>query len=153
MPVPACAAHHDGNGPLNNQTHPLDDLLGIRYEERSAHQAITALTVSPHLYQSTGVLHGGVTSALVESAVGAGAAFNVGDGHGVSGAESQVHFLRPVVSGVLRACATPVHCGRTQQLWRAGVFDPKDQLVAWATVRLLNTEQPGALSVECEGIR
>ena len=136
---------------MSGTIHPLDELLGIRYEERHAARVVTALSVTPRLLQSAGILHGGVLAALVESAVGAGAALNAGEGRTATGVQNQVHFLRAAVAGVVRACAAPVHRGRTPQLWTAEVFDEQDRLEACGTVHLLNVEDRAATPVPGRG--
>lgn len=125
---------------MTTHDHPLDRLLGISCQERSPDRVVGVLQVSPQLHQRAGILHGGVLAALIESTVGEGAELNAGEGRIATGVENQVHFLRAVVSGGLRAVAAPVHRGRTQQLWGAEVFDEDDRLIAYGTVRLLNIE-------------
>ncbi|MFG2222956.1 PaaI family thioesterase [Streptomyces sp. NPDC048644] len=133
---------------MTRQTHPLDALLGIRYEELSAKRVITSLALSPRIHGPAGAVHGGVLAALVESAVSAGGALNVDEGRSAVCAETQMHHMRSAVSGTLHACAVPVHCGFTQQLWSAEVFDERNRLVSCATVQLLNVPDHGGPAQE-----
>lgn len=48
------------------------------------------------------------------------------------------NFLRAVREGVLTARATPIHRGRTQQLWTVDITDEQDRLVAKGELRLAN---------------
>lgn len=118
--------------------HPLDDLLGIRYEEVSAGRVLASLTLSPRIHGATGTVHGGVLAALAESAATAGGCLNTGEGETAVCADTQMHHVRPAVSGTLRLCAVPVHRGFSQQLWSAEVFDDRNRLVSCATVQLLH---------------
>jgi uncharacterized protein (TIGR00369 family) len=43
-----------------------------------------------------------------------------------------------VNSGRLTATATPIHRGRSQQLWQVAITDEQDRLVARGQVRLQN---------------
>jgi uncharacterized protein (TIGR00369 family) len=56
----------------------------------------------------------------------------------VVGVNNSTDFLRAVTEGRLTATATPVHRGRSQQLWQVAVTDEQDRLVARGQVRLQN---------------
>jgi len=51
---------------------------------------------------------------------------------------NSTNFLRAAREGVLAVEATPVHRGRTQQLWQVTVTDERDRLIARGEVRLAN---------------
>ena len=51
---------------------------------------------------------------------------------------NQTDFLRAVRDGELTAVGTPVHRGRSQQLWQVEITDADDRLVARGQVRLQN---------------
>ena len=67
-----------------------------------------------------------------------GAAFWLGERGHVVGVNNNTDFLRAVREGLLTAEATPIHRGRTQQLWQVLVTDEQDRLVARGQVRLAN---------------
>ena len=88
-------------------------------------------------------MHGGVHCAAIETAASVGAALWLGDRVGVGigrvvGVSNQTDFLRPVEHGSLTALATPIHRGRTQQLWLVEISDDRERLVARGQVRLQN---------------
>jgi acyl-coenzyme A thioesterase PaaI-like protein len=57
---------------------------------------------------------------------------------------SSTAFIRAVGAGnVLTAEATPIHRGRTQQLWQVEIVGPDDRLVSRGAVRLANLETRG----------
>ena len=60
------------------------------------------------------------------------------EGGHVVGVSNHTNFLRAVREGVLDVEATPVHRGRTQQLWQVAVTDEAGKLVARGEVRLAN---------------
>jgi 1,4-dihydroxy-2-naphthoyl-CoA hydrolase len=131
--------------PMQIQPSPLDKLLGLRLEEVSADRVVVALTVTPDLHQPTGIVHGGVYSALVETAASYGAtAWLDGDGWPV-GMGNTTEFLRATRKGQLRAEATPVHRGHSTQLWRVDIVDDAGRLVAHGQVRLMNIRDPDGL--------
>ena len=61
----------------------------------------------------------------------------------VVGIENHTSFVRSAREGALRACATPIHVGRSTQLWGATVHNlaaaTEDRLVATGRIRLLST--------------
>jgi uncharacterized protein (TIGR00369 family) len=58
---------------------------------------------------------------------------------GCVGVSNQTDFLRATRDGVLVGSATPIHRGRTQQLWEVDVVREEDgKLVARGQVRLQN---------------
>ncbi|MGB9378212.1 MAG: PaaI family thioesterase, partial [Mycobacteriales bacterium] len=85
-----------------------------------------------------GIVHGGVHSSLVETAASVGGALWFGERGNVVGVTNTTHFLRAVREGELRAVATPIHRGRTQQLWLVEIHDDAGRLAARGEVRLAN---------------
>jgi acyl-coenzyme A thioesterase PaaI-like protein len=58
---------------------------------------------------------------------------------GCVGVSNQTDFIRSTTDGVLVGSATPIHRGRTQQLWQVTVTREGDgKLVARGQVRLQN---------------
>ena len=58
------------------------------------------------------------------------------------GVSNQTDFYRAVTEGTLTAVATPVHRGRSQQVWRVDITDESGRLVAQGQVRLQNLTDP-----------
>ncbi len=116
----------------------LGGLLGIEVVEVTADRTEIALDVTPDLHQPHGIVHGGVHCALVETAASVAASAWYGDRGRVVGVNNHTDFLRPVREGRLTALATPIHRGRTQQLWLVEVTDQDDRLMSRGQVRLQN---------------
>ncbi|MEU6025292.1 PaaI family thioesterase [Micromonospora sp. NPDC047134] len=113
-------------------------LLGLEYGEVSGDRVTVRWRVRPELLQPYGIQHGGVYCSVVETAASVGAGLWLGERGRVVGVSNQTDFLRSVGGGELTAVATPVHRGRTQQLWQVEITDAKDRLVARGQVRLQN---------------
>ncbi len=113
-------------------------LLGLEYGEASGDRVTVRWRVRPELLQPYGIQHGGVYCSVVETAASVGAGLWLGERGRVVGVSNQTDFLRPVGDGELTAVATPVHRGRSQQLWQVEISDAKDRLVARGQVRLQN---------------
>ncbi|MEW1588876.1 PaaI family thioesterase [Micromonospora vinacea] len=113
-------------------------LLGLTFEEASADRVVISWRVRPELHQPFGIQHGGVYCSVVETAASVGGALWLADRGTVVGVSNQTDFLRAVRDGELTAVGTPVHRGRSQQLWQVEITDADEQLVARGQVRLQN---------------
>jgi uncharacterized protein (TIGR00369 family) len=100
---------------------------------------------SKHL-QPFGIPHGGVYCAVHEAAASL-AAFTWlnrdvpegGPAKPTVGSNNSTDFLRQAkVGDTITTTATPIHRGRTQQLWRVESKDQNGKLIAQGQVRLAN---------------
>jgi len=80
------------------------------------------MPVNTKVHQPDGVLHGGATAALAES-VGSAAVFvlNKDPNIQVRGIEITANHLKSISKGYVYATATPIHQGKTIQLWEIRV--------------------------------
>ncbi|WP_433350944.1 PaaI family thioesterase [Micromonospora sp. CA-111912] len=113
-------------------------LLGMEFDEVSADRVVIRWRIRPELLQPYGVQHGGVYCAVVETAASVGGALWLGERGRVVGVSNQTDFLRAVRDGELTAVGTPVHRGRSQQLWQVEISDAAGRLVSRGQVRLQN---------------
>lgn len=112
--------------------------IGIDYQEITPDRVVASVEVAPHLHQPYGIVHGGVYCAIAEEVASvAGAVWRGGEGK-VVGVNNSTDFLRAVTEGTLTATGTPVHRGRSQQLWRVEIADDEGRLTAVGQVRLAN---------------
>jgi uncharacterized protein (TIGR00369 family) len=116
----------------------LDKLLGFDYAELGPDRVVVRFEVRPELLQPFGLVHGGVYCSVVESAASVGAGLWYGDAGQVVGVANHTNFLRAARSGTMTAVATPIHRGRSQQLWLVEVSDDAGRVVARGEVRLAN---------------
>ncbi|GGM02635.1 MULTISPECIES: PaaI family thioesterase [Micromonospora] len=119
-------------------TDGLASLLGLEFHEVGAERVVIRWQVRPQLHQPHGIQHGGVYCAVVETAASVGGALWWGERGRVVGVSNQTDFLRAVREGELTAVGTPVHRGRSQQLWQVEITDGEARLVARGQVRLQN---------------
>jgi len=113
-------------------------LLGIRVVETSADLVRLEWDVTSDHHQPYGIVHGGVHCTAIETAASVGAALWFGDRGRVVGVSNQTDFLRAATEGTLSAVATPIHRGRSQQLWLVEITDEQHRLIARGQVRLQN---------------
>ena len=119
----------------------FDAHIGLEITAISADEVRGELSVRPELLQPYGLLHGGVLTSVVETLGSVAGATWYGDRGIVVGMTNHTHFLRPVREGRLEAVATPVHRGRTSQLWLVEVRDEQQKLVARGELRVANLPQ------------
>ncbi|MBM7079721.1 MULTISPECIES: PaaI family thioesterase [Micromonospora] len=119
-------------------TDGLVGLLGLTFDEASGDRVVIRWKVRPELHQPAGILHGGVYCAVVETVGSVGGTLWLGDRGSVVGVSNQTDFLRAVREGELVAVGTPVHRGRSQQLWQVEITDAEGRLVSRGQVRLQN---------------
>ncbi|AYF28298.1 PaaI family thioesterase [Micromonospora sp. BL1] len=123
---------------MPNLTGGFVALLGLTFDEVSGDRVVIRWKVRPELHQPYGIQHGGVYCSVVETAASIGGALWLGDKGNVVGVSNQTDFLRAVRDGELTAVGTPVHRGRSQQLWLVEITDADGRLVARGQVRLQN---------------
>jgi 1,4-dihydroxy-2-naphthoyl-CoA hydrolase len=117
-------------------------VIGIDYVDVTPDRVVVSVDVESHLHQPHGIVHGGVYCAIAEEVASvAGSVWLGGEGR-VVGVNNSTDFLRAVTEGTLTATGTPVHRGRTQQLWRVEITDATGRTAAVGQVRLANLEPP-----------
>ena len=111
---------------------------GFEIIEADGDRVILEWELTPGHLQPDGIVHGGVYCAAVETAASVGAALWFGPRGRVVGVNNNTDFLRAVSAGRMRATATPLHRGRSQQLWQVVVTDDEQRAIARGQVRLQN---------------
>ncbi len=116
----------------------FDKQIGLQIVSATEDEAVATVEVRPELLQPYGLLHGGVLCSVVETVGNVAGAVWFGDRGNVVGTSNHTSFLRAVREGRLTARATPIHRGRTQQLWSVDVTDEQDRLIARGELRVAN---------------
>ena len=123
---------------------PYVELNGIDITEVTPDLCVGKIEIDERHRQPYGIVHGGVYCTLAETIASTGAAFwAITQGMaGAVGVTNKTDFLRATTEGVLTARATPIHRGRTQQLWQVEITREADgKLAAQAQVRLHNVSE------------
>lgn len=109
----------------------LMETLEIEFTEVGSDFVVATMPVNERVHQPMGLLHGGATVALAES-VGSVAShiFVDREKFEVRGIEISANHLKSKKSGVIRATAKSIHCGRTTHLWEIRIVDEEDQLIS-----------------------
>ena len=89
------------------------------------------MPVNSKVYQPDGVLHGGATAALAESAGSMATHMLFKDStFMVRGIEITANHLKSVKEGYVYAKASNIHMGRTMQIWEIKVTDESNNLIS-----------------------
>jgi 1,4-dihydroxy-2-naphthoyl-CoA hydrolase len=109
------------------------ETLGIRVLEAEAERVVVEIDVGPRVHQPMGLLHGGVSALLAESAASIGSYMNLDPStHAGVGVELNISHLRARRDGVVRATAIPVRRGRGLHVWTIEIVDEDGRPVATA---------------------
>ena len=118
---------------------PFDELLGTERVEAGPDRVVARLEVDERHHQPTGVVHGGVYAAVIETVASVGATLALEGAGAAMGIGNHTQFLRATAAGAtLTFTAEPVQRGRTLQLWEVAVTDEHERAVAHGSVRLIN---------------
>jgi uncharacterized protein (TIGR00369 family) len=121
----------------------IHDLLHVEFLEAGPERVVLRIPVDWRVHQPYGILHGGVSALLAESAASFGAALAAEPGRNVVGIELNASHLRSVRDGHLTAEATPVRVGRTLQVWRISLTDDDGRAICEARCTMSVLGLPG----------
>jgi 1,4-dihydroxy-2-naphthoyl-CoA hydrolase len=120
----------------------LHALLGVELVEATPTRVELRLPVGPKVHQPFGLLHGGVSALLAESAASIGGAVAADEGHSVVGIELNANHVRSMREGVLTAVATPVSVGRRIHVWTIELTDQDGRIICVSRCTLAVIETP-----------
>ena len=122
----------------------LMETLDIEFIDIGEDFLVAKMPVTSKVYQPDGVLHGGATVALAES-VGSAVSYMSVDyiNQTVRGIIISANHLKSVREGYVYARATPLHKGRTTQLWEIKITDNNNNLISHCklSTMVLNKKQ------------
>jgi acyl-CoA thioesterase len=107
-------------------------LLGIELEDIASGTATLAVNVRKELTQNQGVVHGGAIASLIDTATAFAIISLLAPREKVTTVDLAISYLRPVMSGRLRAVAKVVRAGRRLFVVSAEVFDKQGRLITTA---------------------
>jgi uncharacterized protein (TIGR00369 family) len=106
------------------------DLLGLRLLEEHDDGVTIELPLRDEFSNSDGNLHGGVTAALIDGAMGIAIQRRYKAERRGTTTEMKVNYLRPVHQGALTARARIIKAGRTLVVGEVNVFDQERRHIA-----------------------
>ncbi|WP_026407069.1 PaaI family thioesterase [Actinomyces gerencseriae] len=127
------------SGMADSERGTLMATLRMEVLERSAERTVVRMPVDG-ARQALGILHGGASAALVETAASVAAREAAPDGAAPVGTELQVSHLHLARRGWVTAVATPVHRGRRTAVYEVRISDEDGRPVARGVLRSLYTD-------------
>ena len=114
---------------------PIMKLMGVQPLEAAAGRVVFTLQPAEYHYNPSGVVHGGVISTLLDTAMACAVFSLLPAGVGSTTIELHVNFLRPITveTGELRCEGEIVHAGRTIATAQGRLLDAAGKLYAHAT--------------------
>jgi 1,4-dihydroxy-2-naphthoyl-CoA hydrolase len=108
----------------------LAETLGMQFVELAPERVSATMPVDERTRQPFGILHGGASVALAETVASIGGALNVDlEKFNVVGVEINANHIRAKKEGVVTGTATPVHIGRSTQVWSIHIVDEEQRTV------------------------
>lgn len=111
---------------------PFIKLLGIELLELRPGEAVLQLKMRDELRQPYGILHGGATASLIDTATAFAVITVLPDGEKASTVDLTVHYLRPVINETITCTAKIVRAGKRLLTVSADVFSDQNKLIATA---------------------
>ncbi|WP_237223840.1 PaaI family thioesterase [Rothia nasisuis] len=115
-------------------TGALSEKLGIRVHEASPEYLVATMPVEGNT-QPVGLLHGGASAALAETAGSLAAFLSVADkGQAAVGVDLNITHMLPARAGTVTATCRAVKLGRTVTVHTVDITDDAGRLVATARI-------------------
>ena len=116
----------------------LMQFLGVKVEVATAERVVLTMEVTPKVHQYVGIMNGGVSLYLCETAASIGVVAGA-DLTKVTpvGIEINANHLRAVSRGILTVEAQPIHTGRTMSVWKIDITNDKGKLVCTSRLTML----------------
>ncbi len=109
----------------------LSHVLGIEITEVKAGRVTATMPVDDRTRQPAGLLHGGASVALAETAASVGGTFMIDKETeaAVAGLEINANHIKPKRDGMVTAVAEIIHRGKSTMLWEIKIKDEQEQLI------------------------
>jgi uncharacterized protein (TIGR00369 family) len=127
-------------------TRGLLETLHIEIVDAEPGRVVATMPVGTRVHQPFGLLHGGASVALAETVASIAGSLNCDRAREMAvGLEINANHLRSVREGTVTAVGTPLHLGRTTQVWEIRISDAGDRLVCVSrcTIAVVPLQRPG----------
>ncbi len=121
----------------------LMQFLGVKIVETAADRVVLTMEVTPKVHQYVGIMNGGVSLYLAETAASIGVVASA-DLTKVTpvGVEINANHIRAVSKGLITVVATPIFPGRTMSIWQIDITNDKGKLVCTGRCSVLLQKRP-----------
>lgn len=108
--------------------------LGMEYTEVSTDRLVAEITVRQDMSNGSGTIHGGALMTFADTLGAVATILNIPRDKSTTTLESKTNFIGPAPVGTrLIGETTPLHRGRTTQIWETRITTAAGKLVAKVT--------------------
>lgn len=117
--------------------------LGVNIVETTPKHVVLTMEVTPKVHQYVGIMNGGVSLYLAETAASIGVVSNA-DLTKVTpvGIEINGNHLRAVSKGLLTVEARPIYPGRTMSVWQIDITNDRQKLIFTGRITIMLQNRP-----------
>jgi 1,4-dihydroxy-2-naphthoyl-CoA hydrolase len=122
----------------------MTEYIGIEFTEVGENYLKVKMPVDHRTCQVYGILHGGASATLAETAGSVASAMVLNPStHFCVGLEINANHIRSVRSGFVHALTTPLHLGATTHIWDIKLYDDSEKLICVSrlTVAILKIQR------------
>jgi acyl-CoA thioesterase len=116
---------------------PFGNTLGFEVERVVSGEAVVVMPCRQKLHNIFGYTHGGAIFSLADTAMGLAHIASLQPHQTATTVGSTINFLRPALSGQLRAHARCVKHGRTLSFFECNVEDGEGRLIARSSATMM----------------
>lgn len=123
---------------LNKMTkNTISEVTGMEFTEVGEDYLIGRIPVDHRNQQPFGLLHGGASVVLAETLGSVAAMLMVDDSqYYCVGLEINANHIRGIKSGWVYGKTTPMHVGKTTQVWQINITNEREQLVCTSRITM-----------------
>lgn len=115
----------------------ISEVIGMEFTEIGDNYLIAKMPVDHRTHQPYGLLHGGASVVLAETLGSVGAMLMVDDSkYACVGLDINANHIRGVRSGWVYGKTTPIHIGKTTQVWQINITNEREQLVCTSRITM-----------------
>ena len=109
---------------------PFAQLVGMRLVDLKLDEAVLSLEMRDELRQPSGVLHGGVTATLIDTAMAFAVRTRLEPTAATATIDLTIHYLRPLVDGKAICTGKVIRAGKRIFTVSADVYNDEGKLIA-----------------------
>jgi len=111
---------------------PVAQMVGMHLVDISPGEAVLAFEMRDQLKQPHGILHGGITATLIDTAMAFAVVTELAEGEKASTIDLTIHYLRPHTEGTVTCTAKVVRAGKRIFTLSAEAVNGHGKLIATA---------------------
>ncbi|HTK26375.1 MAG TPA: PaaI family thioesterase [Pyrinomonadaceae bacterium] len=114
------------------QANPVAQMVGMKLVDIAPGEAVISFEMRDQLRQPHGILHGGITATLIDTAMAFAVVTELTEGEKASTIDLTIHYLRPHTEGTVTCTAKVVRAGKRIFTLSAEAVNGKGKLIATA---------------------